>query len=391
MKREVLALFGGSFDPITNAHISVIRELSARFCEVVVMPSHVSPFKREMETASDEVRFNLINECCKDYKNVTVSDYELKNGKVSYSYNTVQHFKEQGKTVYFTIGSDMLADLNKWKNVEYLKQNTVFYVVKRPYFEIDESVLQQRTNEGFKIEIAPFIGEEGSSSLLKVAVAFDKAREIVPKNVAKYVKDNNLYCQYKTIVDKYPLFKMKDSRIRHTYSVAKESIILAKTHHLDVEKAIRASLLHDIGKYVSEEELKAMGITCSQKINECEDAVKHCYRSLAIARQHLKESDEDVLNAIENHTTGRENMSDLEKVVFLADYTEEGRDFDGVDLARKICAKSLDEGMVFALEKTVEYLKKNDKNIDKRTIYALEFYKKNLKEKENVREQERTI
>ena len=47
--------------------------------------------------------------------------------------------------------------------------------------------------------------------------------------------------------------------------------------------------------------------------------------------------------------------------------------------------------MVFALEKTVEYLKKNDKNIDKRTIYALEFYKKNLKEKENVREQERTI
>lgn len=391
MEREVLALFGGSFDPITNAHMSVIKELSARFSEVVVMPSHVSPFKREAETAPDSVRFNLIKECCKDYKNVTVSDYELSKGNVSYSYETVEYFKNQGKTVYFTIGSDMLADLNKWKNAEYLKENAVFYLVKRPYFNIDELLLQQRLDEGFKIEVAPFTGAEGSSSLLKVAVAFSKEEEVVPQVVASFVKENNLYAQYKAIVEFYPAFKMKESRIRHTYSVAKEAIVLAKIHHVDVEKAIRASLLHDIGKYVSEEELKAMNVPCNEQVSDCEEAVKHCYYSLAIAKYVLGEKDQDVLNAIENHTTGRENMSELEKVVFLADYTEEGRNFDGVEKARELCVKSLNQGMVYALEKTVEYLKKNDKNIDKRTLFALEFYKKNVEEEENVRKQERKI
>ena len=126
MNTGVLALFGGSFDPITNAHMSVIRELSARFSEVVVIPSHVSPFKRDSETAPDSVRFNLVRECCKDYENVVVSDYELKNDSVSYSYNTIEYFKNQGKTVYFVIGSDMLVDLNKWKNTESLKKNAVF-------------------------------------------------------------------------------------------------------------------------------------------------------------------------------------------------------------------------------------------------------------------------
>lgn len=375
MNTEVLALFGGSFDPITNAHMSVIRELSARFSEVVVMPSHVSPFKREAETAPDSVRFNLICECCKDYKNVIVSDYELNNDSVSYSYNTIEYFKNQGKTVYFVIGSDMLADLNKWKNTDSLKKNAVFYLVKRPYFEIDERVLQQRINEGFKIEIAPFVGAEGSSSLLKVAVAFNRENEVVPPVVAQYAKENGLYTQYNSIVNKYSTFNMKQSRINHTYSVAKSAIVLAKTHHVDVEKAIRASLLHDIGKYVNEEILSEMGIPFSQEVSSCEEAVKHCYFSSAIARCVLHETDEDVLCAIENHTTGRKGMSELEKVVFLADYTEEGRVFDGVEKARALCVESLDKGMEFALENTVKYLMKNHKNIDERTIVALEFYK----------------
>lgn len=377
MNTGVLALFGGSFDPITNAHMSVIRELSARFSEVVVMPSHVSPFKRDSETAPDSVRFNLVRECCKDYENVVVSDYELKNDSVSYSYNTIEYFKNQGKTVYFVIGSDMLVDLNKWKNTESLKKNAVFYLVKRPYFEIDEQILQQRRNEGFKIEIAPFVGAEGSSSLLKVAVAFNKENEVVPNVVAQYARDNGLYTQYVSIVEKYPLFKMKQTRISHTYSVAKEAIVLAKTHHVDVEKAIRASLLHDIGKYVNETDLTEMGIPFSPQVKDCEEAVKHCYFSSSIARHVLGETDEDVLNAIENHTTGRPDMSALEKVVFLADYTEEGRTFDGVEKARALCVQSLDKGMKYALERTVDYLKKNHKKIDVRTIIALEFYKEN--------------
>lgn len=369
MKRT--ALFGGSFDPLTKAHLDVIEKLSGIFDEVIVMPSKISPFKTDVVAVDGNVRIAMIKECCKTLANVEVSSFEVDSTNVSYTYATVQYLKSLGKNITLVMGSDMIPSLDKWRNFDYLIANVSFFFIQRPFFDIDYDKIAWYEKLGAKIEIADFIGEEGSSSLLKVAVAFDKQDEVVPHVVVQYVKDNGLYEDYCYITKLYERFNMKQTRIEHTYRTAKMAIILAKLHGVDVDKAIRSALLHDIGKYVSVETLRKSGVAVRNEAFTCPLPVQHCYTSEAIARYIVNEKDEDVLKAILNHTTGDKNMSDLEKVIFLADYVEEGRTFVGVESVRQICYKSLDEGMKSAIKKTLSYVKSKGDNVDERTLLAL--------------------
>lgn len=373
MKRT--ALFGGSFNPLTKAHLSVIQKLSEIFDEVIVMPSKISPFKTDVIALDGKARFEMIEKCCQTLKNVVVSDYELNNSSVSYTYVTVKHLKSLGKDLTLVMGSDMITDLDKWRNFDYLINNVSFFFIPRPYFDLDEDKIRQYKALGAKIEIADFIGEEGSSSLLKVAVAFDKQSDIVPTIVEQFIVKNELYRDYCYITKLYSKYNMKHSRIEHTYRTVKMAIILAKIHNVDVDKAIRSALLHDIGKYVDVNELKQEGLPLPEKAFSAPLAVQHCYTSEAIARYVVNEKDEDVLKAILNHTTGDKQMSQLEKVIFLADYVEEGRTFDGVEKVRQICYKSLNLGMKKALEKTLSFIKSKGGEIDERTMLAYNEYK----------------
>lgn len=369
MKRT--ALFGGSFDPLTKAHLDVIEKLSERFDEVIVMPSKISPFKQDVTAVDGAVRIKLLCDSCKHLKNVEISSYEIDNDKVSYTYMTVEYLISQGKNITLAMGSDMISSLDKWRNFDYLIANVSFFFIPRPFFELDYNKIQLYKNMGARIELADFVGEEGSSSLLKVAVAFGKEEEVVPQNVADFIKNNGLYREYCYITNAYARFGMKESRIEHTYRTTKMAIILSKLYDVDIDKAIRSSLLHDIGKYVSAKDLSERGIKVNSEAFECPAPVEHCYTSEAIAREYLNEKDGDVLKAIINHTTGDSGMSKLEKVVFLADYTEEGRTFDGVDEVRQLAYSSLDEGMKRAIEKTLEHVKSKGGEVDKRTLSAL--------------------
>lgn len=371
---RAIALFGGSFDPLTNAHLSVIRNLAQRFERVVVVPSHISPFKQDANALCDETRLAFLDECCKNWTNVEISRFETDSDEVSYTYKTVAHYKTDGMQLYFVIGTDMIDGLDRWKNIAQLSQNAIFYVINRPYFGISEQKLECLKTLGYRFRFADFDGEEGSSSLLKVALAFNKESEVAPAIVCEYVRENGLYSDYEFIVKAYEKFGMKQSRIDHTYRAVKVGIILAKTYNESLENTIMALLMHDIGKYVSAKQLQSMGIPCSN-VDDYPDPVRHCFTSKAIAKHYLGVKNEDVLSAIENHTTARAKMSMLEKIVFIADYIEEGRTFDGVENARKLAYTDIDRAIIVALQQTIDHLKKEPQTIDERTISALEYLK----------------
>lgn len=82
-KKNATALFGGSFNPPTLAHLSVIKGLSERFEKVIVMPAKISPFKIGADKICDADRLSLLKECCLSMKNVEVSDFEIKNEGIS--------------------------------------------------------------------------------------------------------------------------------------------------------------------------------------------------------------------------------------------------------------------------------------------------------------------
>ncbi|MBR2988872.1 MAG: bis(5'-nucleosyl)-tetraphosphatase (symmetrical) YqeK, partial [Clostridia bacterium] len=321
---------------------------------------------------------DLINECVKNLDNVVVSTYELEQTGTSFSYQTVERYYSPDDELYFAIGSDGLNSLDRWKEPEILAQKCKFYLIERPYYPINQADLE-KMRKIYRIELADFIGGEGSSTLLKVAVAFDRAEEVVPKVVADYIERNSLYQNYRYITSRYDEFDLTQKRREHIYRTTKCAVILASKNGADVDKVIRASLLHDIAKYLTEEKLVALGVGLSEKAKALPISCIHQQSGREVAEKLLGETDIEVLSAIETHTTGQINMSVYQKIVYCADYIEEGRDFKGVDRIRKIVYDDLNLGTLAVMENTINYLRETGRECSSKTVDAYEYLKKELK------------
>lgn len=381
-KNNATALFGGSFNPPTLAHLSVIKGIVERFEKVIVMPAKISPFKIGADKICDADRLSLLKECCLSMKNVEVSDFEIKNEGISYTYITVSQLKKTHENLFLVMGTDNIEGLHGWKNIDKILNECTVYFVPRPGFPVTESDEKALSSLNCRYEIADFIGADGSSTLVPVANAFGKVREVVPENVAKYIENGRLYEQYFFVRDLYEKYNVKKSRVEHTYGVVKAAIILAGIYGADVKKAILASLLHDCGKYVTVMELERKGFRFDDEAKRALPPVEHCYTSEAIARYDLKITDEEVLRAIRLHTTGDENMTTLDKIVFCADYVEEGRTTPGVEPIRKKILVDLDGAMLDILNATVNYLKSKNAEIDKRTLACRDWLEKTIRKGE---------
>lgn len=149
------------------------------------------------------------------------------------------------------------------------------------------------------------------------------------------------------------------SRYRHTIGVVQEAVKLCKIYGGDIEKAKVASMLHDIGKSKRIDELLKVqdrsDIILKENLGK-NSALYHSVASKKIAMERYCIEDSDILNAIRYHTTGRPNMSKLEKIVYIADYTEMGRSFEGVEKLRELSYENLDMAMLFALENSIEHI-----------------------------------
>lgn len=148
---------------------------------------------------------------------------------------------------------------------------------------------------------------------------------------------------------------MSENRYNHCVNVSKEAVKLAKRYGGDEEKAAIAGILHDITKEMpKEEQLQIMldsGIILDD-IQKNAPKLWHGISGSAYIKNHLDIDDEDILNAICYHTTGRAGMSLLEKIIFVADFTSEERTYKGVATMRKKSRKSLEDAMLYGFKFT---------------------------------------
>lgn len=155
--------------------------------------------------------------------------------------------------------------------------------------------------------------------------------------------------------------RMSDYRYKHSVNVAKEAVRLAKKYGADEEKAAIAGILHDITKEnTKEEQLQIMtdGGIILDDVQKISSKLWHGISGSVYMRDKLDITDEDILNAVKYHTTGRAGMSVLEKVIFVADFTSEERDYSGIRTIRKKANKSLEEAMLYGLQFTLKDLSK---------------------------------
>lgn len=148
-------------------------------------------------------------------------------------------------------------------------------------------------------------------------------------------------------------------RFKHSVHVYETALELADAHKLPKEKIAVCALLHDCGREVASKDSAAkadeLGITIDD-VERNQPILLHAKLGVYYAQTKYGVNDKEILAGIAQHTTGAAHMTDLAKVVFLADMIEPGRDFPGVDDLRKLARKSLDKAMLKAYSNTIEYL-----------------------------------
>ena len=173
--------------------------------------------------------------------------------------------------------------------------------------------------------------------------------------------------------------KLSPERMRHTISVMYTSASLAMCHQADVKKALLAGLLHDCTKYLTPEEHKCMCRDAGIELTDIEDRnhhLLHAKTGAIAAKMVYGVDDEEILDAIRQHTTGRGDMSILEKIIFTADYIEPGRrGLKGIEEIRYLAWHDLDLCICKISENTLRYLESKKASIDPRTKETYEFYK----------------
>ena len=151
---------------------------------------------------------------------------------------------------------------------------------------------------------------------------------------------------------------MSEKRLRHCLGVEKAARELAERFGLDVEKAGLAGLLHDYAKKVSDEDFLSLidKYQLDSDLKNWGNNVWHGMVGIYKIQEDLGVKDPEILRAIEIHTVGSDTMSELDKVVYVADYIEHNRDFPGVDKARELAQQSLDLAVAYETARTVEHL-----------------------------------
>lgn len=172
--------------------------------------------------------------------------------------------------------------------------------------------------------------------------------------------------------------KVQDAkRFAHTLGVEFTAAALAMRYQADVADAQIAGLLHDCAKCLTDE--KRVSICEKHQISMTDierrnPFLLHAKVGEYLAREKYGITNPDILNAIRFHTTGRENMSLLERIVFVADYIEPGRrQAPNLSEIRQLAFTDLDAAMLKILEDTLSYLKATGGELDPMTEITYEY------------------
>lgn len=166
---------------------------------------------------------------------------------------------------------------------------------------------------------------------------------------------------------------INNKRYNHCINVMNTAVQLASQYGQDKEKAAIAGLLHDCARDIKGDEVFALCEKFNIEINyltQYQPDLLHGPIGANIAREVYGVKDELVFSAISCHTTGRENMNMMDKIVFIADYIEPNRNFPCINDVRKIVYEDIDSALILALDRTIKYVMSKGALIHPDTIGA---------------------
>lgn len=185
-------------------------------------------------------------------------------------------------------------------------------------------------------------------------------------------------------IKEYLKEKLTQKRYEHSLSVQDTAVKLARFYHVDVKKASIAGLVHDCAKHMSNDEILSMARKNQiliDEVSELNPQLLHGNIAAVIAKDVMGIYDEEVLNAVACHTTGKKDMNLLEKIVYIADYIEPLRNFPGVEILREEAFTNLDTALLDAFNNTIKIVIDRGQLLHVNTISGRNYlvFKKNNK------------
>ncbi len=356
-----IAIFGGSFDPVHREHVRFVKAAIKylHLDEAVIVPAYSAPHKLQGSSVGEKDRLAMCTLAFRHVKKTRVSDFEIRMGGTSYTYLTCRHFSDEYPDAqrFFLIGADMLENFYSWKRPEDILEHVTLAVCGRG--EALDKNSHSRFIAAFGKDFAevPFVGRDVSSTAVRVELACGLRPKPLSRAVLRYIKKNALYA-HPGIVRALAL--EKPARRAHSIRVAKLACARARSLSIPEEKALLPAAIHDCAKYISLGDEYLLGFDPPSDVPA---PVMHQYAGAYIAENYLGVKDEDILNAIRYHTSGRAGMSELEKLIYLSDLLEAERDFPMIGKLRALFWEDLDACLLAALALQIDYLRAKDRPI----------------------------
>ena len=387
-----IGIYGGTFNPPHLGHM-VAAKTAAQVLgldKLILVPAAVPPHKQLPEgSATPEQRMEMVR-LMADNLNMPgvaqVSDIELRRAGKSYTCDTLVAMKAlyPEAELWLLMGTDMFLSLHNWYQPEKIMELAGICAFGRTeqdgeeLFAPQRAFLQEKYNARLTTITLPGLVDI-SSTRLRDVLDDGKGEEYLCQAVYGYILMNSLYgtkadlkhldlpelraCSYSMV---------RAKRIPHIKGTEEEAVRLAKRWGVDETTARRAAILHDCTKYLNLEEQLDLCRKYGVQLDKLEQrAVKllHSKTGACIAK-HIFGEDEQVYQAIFWHTTGKADMSMLEKVIYLADYIEPTRDFDGVEPLRKLAYEDIDKALLMGMNMTIEEMKQRGNPVHRNTQAA---------------------
>lgn len=386
-----IGIFGGTFNPPHLGHLAAARAAVSQFSldRLLLVPAGLPPHKKLPADSPDAAQRLAMTQLAAGYLELPdrteVLDLELAREGRSYTADTLRELAARypDAELWLLMGSDMFLSFESWYTPEEIIKMATLLAFDRA--EEGGELARQRERllaayPGARIELmqVPDVVDI-SSTELRTGLSRGEGERYLPPAVCGYILREHLYgtcadLKHLSLEQLRPvaLSYLKHKRIPHVLGTEREAVRLAETYGADVQKARVAALLHDCTKKLTLEEQLALCKHYRIELDELEkNALKllHAKTGAALARDVFGVDDE-IYGAILWHTTGRAEMSLLEKIIYLADYIEPTRDFPGVDKLRKVCYDSLDAGLLLGLNMTIQEMTEMGNPVHKNTIEA---------------------
>ncbi|MBO4870069.1 MAG: nicotinate (nicotinamide) nucleotide adenylyltransferase [Clostridia bacterium] len=332
-------IYGGTFSPPHNGHyaaaLAFLRQ--ARLDRLLIMPSLISPHKPTAEDDDPQKRVRMLQLMFEDEPRVTVSDYEIAKGGVSYTYLTLQHYSESGDTLCFLTGSDMFLTLGQWRRPDVIFSLCEVWCASRTGDDLAALTAKKAEYEkefGAKCFICE--GEAvvvSSTQVRKLLRDGDDASAYLPKSVLDYVTENDVYGAGNALIRETVRQTLSPERFAHSVGTAQTAERIGEELGLpesSLWRLVRAGYLHDCTKETCDAEQIEMIREAGEEIDPDYLRAPLTLHQLsgAVAAKTRYGCDDAVCGMIRYHCTGAPDMSLCEKIMYLADFTEHGRRYE---------------------------------------------------------------